>query len=118
MNLRLFLPIISGLLVCSPFLSTAQSARSPAKTDSLLEKLLRQYPEYFGEVLRHPDFYKIQIIYTQIDRDQRNLPVFKNYYFQADSSGYFYPASTVKLPVALLSLQKINELRLPGLDRH
>jgi hypothetical protein len=118
MNLRLFLPIISGLLVCSPFLSTAQSARSPAKTDSLLEKLLRQYPEYFGEVLRHPDFYKIQIIYTQIDRDQRNLPVFKNYYFQADSSGYFYPASTVKLPVALLSLQKINELRLPGLDRN
>jgi hypothetical protein len=118
MNLRLFLLIISGLLVCSPFLSTAQSARSPAKTDSLLEKLLRQYPEYFGEVLRNPDFYKIQIIYTQIDRDQRNLPVFKDYYFQADSSGYFYPASTVKLPVALLSLQKINELRLPGLDRN
>src|SRR5690606_12459294 len=30
---------------------------------------------------------------------------------------YFYPASTVKLPVALLALEKINRLEVPGLDR-
>jgi Beta-lactamase enzyme family len=118
MKSKLLLLFLTGLLIRSPFLSTAQSAHSSAKTDSLLEKLLKQYPEYFGEVLQHPDLYKIQIIYTQIDRDQHNVPVFKDYYFHADSASYFYPASTVKLPVALLSLQKINELRLPGLDRN
>ena len=30
---------------------------------------------------------------------------------------YFYPASTVKLPVAILALQKLNELKITGLDK-
>jgi hypothetical protein len=44
--------------------------------------------------------------------------VFKTYYFNIDTATYFYPASTVKLPVAMLALQKLHELRLPGLDRN
>ena len=31
---------------------------------------------------------------------------------------YFYPASTVKLPIAILALQKLNELKKPGLDKY
>ncbi|MEO6456341.1 MAG: serine hydrolase, partial [Ginsengibacter sp.] len=37
------------------------------------------------------------------------------YYFNADTFKYFYPASTVKLPVALLTLQKLNELKSTGI---
>src|SRR5580700_5506467 len=113
---RLFL-FLSVLLLGNLYRGLSQTKQSTVKTDSLLEKLLEEHPEYFGDVLRNPDFYKIQVIYTQIDRDEHNNPRFTNYYFRADSTSYFYPASTVKLPVALLSIQKINELRLPGLDK-
>jgi hypothetical protein len=94
----------------------SQSIHLP-KNDKFLEQLMRQYPMYFGKILDYPDSFKVQIIYTQIDRDSNNNPSFSDYYYGVDSTKYFYPASTVKLPVALLSLQKINELRLPGLNK-
>lgn len=88
-----------------------------AKTDTFLVNLLQQYPQYFDSILRHNNDYRVQIIYTQIDRQANNTPNFKNYYYNVDSQQYFYPASTVKMPVALLALQKLNELKKPGLDK-
>ena len=69
------------------------------------------------EVLRHSDLYELQIIYTQIDRDAAGRPHFRSYTFHADSTHYFYPASTVKMPLALLSLEKTNNLRRSGYPR-
>jgi Beta-lactamase enzyme family len=89
----------------------------PAK-DSFLEDLLRQYPDSFAPVLDHSDSFRVQIIYTQIDRDVNNHPSFRDFTYHLDPDRYFYPASTVKLPVALLALQKLKELRLPNLDRN
>src|SRR5579859_2462596 len=89
-----------------------------AQSDSFLVALLNNYPQYFGNMLSHPDSFRIQIIYTRIDRDAANKPLFRDYYFQVDPGQYFYPASTVKLPTALLALQRLNELRLPGLGRN
>jgi hypothetical protein len=74
-----------------------------AGDDAFLEKLLEHYPDYFKEVLDHSDSFEIQVIYSQIDRNRNNVPSFKDYYLHVDSSRYFYPASTVKLPVALLA---------------
>ncbi|MGZ3854365.1 MAG: serine hydrolase, partial [Flavisolibacter sp.] len=42
----------------------------------------------------------------------------KNYYFNIDPKQYFYPASTVKMPTAIMALQRLNELKVPGLDRN
>ena len=58
--------------------------------------------------------YELQVVYTQIDRDQQNKPSLKSYTFNYDSTQYFYPASTVKMPVAFLALQKLKEL---GIDK-
>ena len=88
------------------------------KTDPFLEDLLGQYPQYFKEILANPASFKVQVIYTQIDRDSRNKPSFRDYFFHVNPDQYFYPASTVKMPIALLALQKLNELNLPGLDRN
>jgi hypothetical protein len=114
----LFVPLFASVFMfISQYSSLAQSSNSSARTDIMLEKLLNQYPEYFRRIIQNPDSFKVQIIYTQINRDAHNNPSFTNYYYHVDSNKYFYPASTVKLPVALLALQKINELRLPGLDK-
>jgi hypothetical protein len=88
------------------------------KTDSLLVSILQQYPQYFDSILRKPDDYRVQIIYTQIDRGANNMPVFTPYYYQADPNRYFYPASTVKMPTALLALQKLHEMKVEGVNKY
>lgn len=89
-----------------------------AANEHFLDTLLSRYPQYFARIVAHPDSFRVQVIYTRIDRNRDNKPSFRNYYFHADPDQYFYPASTVKLPVAALALQKLNELKLPGLDRN
>ena len=81
------------------------------RTDTFLTNLFAtNSTPVFQEVIRHPETYRLQIIYTRINRDKHNIPSFRNYYFRVDSTEYFNPASTVKLPLALLSLEKINKL--------
>ena len=88
----------------------------PLKEDQfLIENLLKQNPA-FQEILADLDKYEVQVIYTKIDRDDQNHPHFSSFYFNADSTRYFYPASTVKMPIALLALEKLNELGIEGLD--
>ncbi len=60
--------------------------------------------------------HEVQILYTQIDRDAQGNPTFTEHSFQLDSMRYFYPASTAKMPVAILALQKINKLKRSGKD--
>jgi hypothetical protein len=88
------------------------------KTDRLMEDLLNAHPEWFQSILKNRDSLKVQVIYTEINRQANNEPVFKNYYFHVDSSRYFYPASTIKLPVAALALQRLNELKVFNLDSY
>lgn len=85
---------------------------------NLLSKLLHRNPQYFRKLLDHPDEYGIQIIYTQIDRDADNFPHFKSFTFQLDKNKYYYPASTVKMPTAFMALEKINRLKIKGLDKN
>ncbi len=82
-----------------------------------MEKLLRSQPERFATVMENPEKHRVQIIYTQIDRDATNRPTFKSFTYRVNPDEYFYPASTVKLPTALLALEKINRLGIPGLTR-
>lgn len=86
--------------------------------DPLASLLAESKDSLFREVIDHPDKYRLQIIYTQIDRDKDNNPSFKDYYFNVDSNLYFNPASTVKLPLALLSLEKLNMMAVPGVDKY
>jgi hypothetical protein len=91
---------------------------SRIKEDStLVESLLKAHPELFGNLMDSIEQYEIQIIYTQINRDENNVPAFTSFHFRTDSSHYFYPASTVKLPAVLLALEKINQLNIQHLDK-
>jgi len=67
-----------------------------------------------NEVLNNWEKYNAQIILTEISRDSTGKISFKDYNFSVDDELYFYPASTVKLPVALLTLQFITSLNKSG----
>jgi hypothetical protein len=88
-----------------------------SRSDAFLTKLLRtDNDSLLQHVLSNPQTYRYQLIYTQINRDDNNVPSFTNYYYQFDSLRYFNPASTVKLPLALLTLEKLRDLAPYGVD--
>lgn len=100
-------------------LVTCINVYAQPKTDAYLKNILGNNKDsLFREVLSHPETYRLQIIYTQINRDKNNVPSFKNYYFNVDPLFYFNPASTVKLPLAALSLEKLNKMKLPGVNKY
>jgi hypothetical protein len=68
-------------------------------------------------VFDKPEKYKVQVIYTQIDRNDKNDPEFTDFNFHLDDGMYFYPASTVKLPISILALEWLNEQKREGLNR-
>lgn len=95
---------------------TFHSTFSFSQTSPFLDSLLRSCLPNYQQLLNAPNRYKLQVIYTKIDRDKHNKPGFTDYTFH-ENKEYVYPASTVKLPVALLALMKLEELERPGLDR-
>jgi len=74
----------------------------------MIETLMRESGK-FDEVLENVEKYRLQIIYTQIDRDEQNRASFKTHKYRVDTNEYFYPASSIKLPVAALAIEKIND---------
>ena len=103
--------LVFFLLTCS-VINFAQS-----RTDKLLQNVFAaESDSLFQSVIQHPEIFRFQIIYTQINRDKNNVPSFTNYYFNYDSLRYFNPASTVKMPLAFLSLEKLNQLKKKGVD--
>jgi hypothetical protein len=89
----------------------------PYTWDGSLEALMATQPEHFAAVLEDPEKFRVQIIYTQIDRDADNRPSFISFNYRLNTDEYFYPASTVKLPTAVLALEKLGELAIEGPDR-
>ncbi len=89
-----------------------------SRTDAYLEAILNQNPALFGKLLSQKKELNIQVIYTQIDRTAKGHPVLKTYRYNVNPAHYFYPASTVKLPIALLALQKLQSLKSFGIDRN
>lgn len=97
-----------GLTSCTPVVK---------EDEHLVESLMKTNRAFFQRYMDHRDDLEIQIIYTQINRDSANRPEFRSYYYHFDSTRYFYPASTVKLPQVLLAFQKLNRLKIPGVDK-
>jgi len=87
------------------------------RTDPFLETLIREHASpLLKKILDNPDSFRYQIIYTRIDRDKHNRPHFQNYYFRVNRNEYFNPASTVKMPLAFLAMEKIRKLSRYGVD--
>ena len=84
----------------------------------ILLDILKTHSERLGPAADLPEKHRVQIIYTQIDRDENNLPIFTHHYFSAWQNRYFFPASTVKMPTAFAALEFLNDLTIEGLSEH
>lgn len=97
--------------ICVLFTSTAaaQVVGNP------LEDIITENKASFGPWASDPDKYEIQVLYTEIDRQKDGTVKLKTHRWGSDSTQYFYPASSVKMPAAILALQWINEHGVTGL---
>ena len=82
----------------------------------LTQLLINNKDSLIQKIHSNKAIHEIQIIYTQITRDTEGNPSFKEFSYQENPKRYFYPASTVKLPVAILALEKLRRLRREGIE--
>ena len=104
-KINLFFVIISFSIVCY-----AQS-----NTDDFLKNLMMTRPQYFENVVNNSEKYRLQIIYTEIDRDSNGTPSFTDYTYRLNENEYYYTASMIKLPLILMTLEKLNQIE--GIDK-
>lgn len=83
----------------------------------LLIRLMKEKGSDFHKILSNPEQYRVQILYTQIDRNEKNEPNFRSYSFRVSSDTYFYPASSIKIFGAALSLEKFKSLDTKELSK-
>lgn len=100
--------IFTILTFVTIFLSCQSRKQNP------FQNIPDDYP-ILQKVFQNPETYQVQVLYTQIDRDENNSPTFRDFDFKLDDDKYFYPASTVKLPVAILALEWLGEQNIDGL---
>lgn len=95
-----------------------QAPQSAPKGSPLLRRILETPEGPFTEAFKDPSRYNLQVLYTRIRPDGKGGRTFTDHGLNIDDDAYFYPASTVKMPVAILALQRLRELAVPGLDRN
>ncbi len=85
-------------------------------TNNPIELIIKKREPQLKSVYKNKENHNLQILYTKIVRDSSGAPTFIENDYKVDNNFYFYPASTMKLPIVALTLQKINELRNTGLN--
>lgn len=78
---------------------------------NLLTKTIFEDP-MVKSIASNPD-YEVQILYTHVNTKDSS---FTSHAYHVDDKKYFYPASTVKMPTAILALQRVHELNREGID--
>jgi len=86
------------------------------KSDNPLDLILNSNIPEIKKIKNNLSNHEIQILYSSIQRDSLGKPIFKEFSYNLDKNYYYYPASTVKLPVAILAIQKINYLIDKGFE--
>ena len=93
------------LVLISVLIFGCKSKKSP------LDFAIKSSKPSISSVEKNIRDHKLQIKLTVIN-EKGNI----DYEFNVDNDDYFYPASTVKLPIALLAIEKVNESKYITLD--
>jgi hypothetical protein len=106
--------ILNGLGSILLFVQLTGCAGEIPVSDPLKKALSSQDPRIV-KVMEDPDPFEIQILFSKITRTGDTL-FFTDYSYRVDPEQYFYPASTVKLPIALIAVEKLNRTENLSLD--
>ncbi len=77
---------------------------------NILDTILIQKSSRFNAIFTNPAMHHVQVIYTQINRDENNRASFTTATYHLNNDDFFYSASMVKLPSCALAFEKVEEL--------
>lgn len=97
-NLLLLIIIVSFFISCT----------SEKSYNNALDAALQSDNPKVRRVMDSLEQYELQILYTQVSRAGDSV-VLKDFDFQLNTEKYYYPASSVKFPVAVLAMEKLNK---------
>ena len=109
-NLFFLIPLICSAKVISNEIEMEQQK----KLD--FSQLLKHVNSRFQPILQAPEQFRFQVIYTMVHRNQFNEPTFETFQFGMKDGTYFYPASAIKFPIAVLALEKLNNISSIDMD--
>ncbi len=66
--------------------------------------------------MKNIENYEVQILYTEIDSIDDGTLTFTDHTFQVDDNAYFYPASTVKFPMAVMAASYMDSQKDINID--
>ena len=95
-------------LIILTFILSLTSCKTENSNENLLELALASNKAAIKRVMDSLDQYEVQIRYTRINRAGDSIN-FTDYDFQVNKDNYFYPASTVKFPIAVMALERLHE---------
>lgn len=91
------------------------TTEQPEYLDPMFE-ILESMKEEFPMIVSNPEKYELQVRYTQIETLDNGSLDCRTFSYREDPKSYFYPASTVKMPVAFLAVEKCERLQAEGHD--
>lgn len=96
----------------------AEAQSTASSKDELLESIFAREGGILDSVRLHRIGWNVQVIYTEIHRGSDNSASLKHHYFNSRPGAYFYPSSTVALPLSILALHKLHGLEKFGINRN
>ncbi|MFN0083053.1 MAG: serine hydrolase [Ferruginibacter sp.] len=93
----------------SLLVKTSGTVTTATDEDAYFEKILKSNSALYRRMVADKNTSNIQIIFTEI-KTTATKPIFTDHFFNKGNLKYFYPASAIKLPLVLLTLQKIREI--------
>ena len=107
--------LLAGILLQLSACQTAvETNAKPEKNGHSQSELLQNWlAQAAPQIAAEPARYRVQILLTEIQRNKHGQPTLQQHQYRADAE-YLYPASTVKLAVAALALEYLQQLSRYG----
>lgn len=94
-----------------------QTKENLQATDLLIDSLLKSQPDKFSVFYNSPATYRMQIIYTEVIHENNGEVRFVPHTYRVNKDEYFNPASLVKFPLMLMTLDKLNSMKDKSIDK-
>ncbi len=85
------------------------------KQKSIFDDIFDEDSKSFNTIVKNKEKHEIQILFSPITRHKDSIAI-EDHFFNYRPGEYFYPASSVKMPVAFMALQKLEDLRSSGIN--
>ena len=77
------------------FFITVSAATAQITDSPLISEILKNFKPEFPNIFSAPDKYKLQIIYTQVNRDRNNVPELETYTYRLKPRAVSYKHLTL-----------------------